>query len=203
MIGKVIVGMGLVALNASAGVITLNGGGESSIFDAASTGIRTTPSTIEIDAIPGLSITTCTGVAGQSLYSGTSFGMSSAIDGQSDDKFDAGEVMYLVFHSDVRIDTLDFSSFDSTDTLYIKVGSYDNGFVPAVEYVISGEQDLYDTGGWEIDASQYGGLIQITAGDGSSVSLDAVELSVIPEPATLSLVGLFAFSALMIRRRLY
>lgn len=126
----------------------------------------------------------------------TSFGINA--DGSTDvtDAFDSGEFLIFSFNKDIRINEVDFNLFDDVD----------EGFVIAVsgqEPVVIGYSDLSNLKSDLYSASiivPANTDIQFSTASETAIGLDGMELEVIPEPATCTLIALCGCSFLLIRR---
>lgn len=121
------------------------------------------------------------------------FGIDSDLADNVSDRFEVGEVMVLRFNKDIVITDLDFNKFDEGDFFTIEAGkdalSISFNTLKSTWYdTINLEPDLRISAGTEV---------RMYASSGS-VGLDSI--TVIPEPTTLSLIGLFGVGSLAIRR---
>ena len=124
------------------------------------------------------------------------FGINSDLVGERADAFDAGEKMVLSFDSPVRIDLLDFNLFDSGEEFTVTVGGQ-NAAIIAYDDLDNKSSDYigFDPG-IIVSANTE---IRFFASSGT-IGLDAMGVTVIPEPAVLSFVGLVGVAALITKR---
>jgi len=165
-------------------------------------GISNTPTLVAVAEIAGLSVTASTGVATETLNSlSTSFGVDTDGSGDDSDRTEGSESFTFVFNKAVTISQIDFIGLDSSATFVLDVGSTTINISEGD--LSNASSDIYTpTGG---DATT---LSNITAGTsiGFSVSsgvvgLQGISLNVVPQPASLALLGLGGLMLVTGRRR--
>ena len=159
-------------------------------------GMSTTPTTISVPEISGLEMTV-TAILGTDTgidLNSTSKSLGINSDNDSDtDAFEAAFEQGFTFHfnKDVSISQLDFTTFSSGETISFAGITIVNGDLS------NGTTDVYDfSTPLKVDANT-DITLQATAG---TIGIEAMTLSVIPEPATMSLIGLAGLLTLVSRR---
>ncbi len=147
--------------------------------------------------IPGLEIRARTGGVDQLINANNGyFGINSSLPGERADAFDAGETLWISFDRDIRIDRIDFNLFDSGESFGLAIDGQ--------EPMTIGFGDLSNQSSDWIDFPQPIVLGRNKAmalyAAGGTIGLDGMEISVIPEPAALGLLGLSGFGAVIARR---
>ncbi|QHI68612.1 PEP-CTERM sorting domain-containing protein [Tichowtungia aerotolerans] len=186
-------------LNAGAATVYLENGGASLETTGDSLdGIGTNWTAVSVFEIPGLTVNFATALDGQTLNSNSGdFGIDSSILGEVNDRFDYGEVALMSFNKDIRITKLDFSVLDDAETFNFIIGLETN----SVSYGdLSNQNSAYLEGiSWEVAAGE---VIRLEVSEGSSISLDSLDLIVVPEPVVISLVGTGGLLLMVMRRRI-
>lgn len=184
-----------LSLSGHAAIILLDNTGDPGTGDNLD-GISTTPVTNDVPEISGLQII-ITGILGTDTgaelnSTSTSLGINSDNDTDTD-QFEAAleQGFTFQFTKDVSISQLDFVTFDSGETV-----SFD-GFTIGYDDLTNKTTDIYEfSSPLEISADT-DITLQATAG---IIGIEAITLTVVPEPATLSMIGLGGMLALLVRR---
>lgn len=181
------------AFSGNAAVILLKNAGATVTTGDSLDEMTTTPTTNSVVEISGLQIiitdilSTDTGAKLNSLS--TSFGVDSDNSGDSD-AFDAtfGEGFTFQFDKDVSISQLDFTTFTTGEAVSFAGMSIGDADAPSSVYDFS--TPLRVSANTDI-------TLRATAG---IVGIEAITLTVVPEPATMSLVGIAGLLAMLARR---
>jgi hypothetical protein len=185
--------MGALSAGAATVVFTTDGTSTGDLLD----GIGTNSTNISVVEIPGLSFNIATTVDGYTLNANDGdFGVKSGLTGEVDDRFDFGETVLMSFDADIQITKIDFSNFDDGETFNFIVGSVTNS-IPWAD--LSNKTSDYLNGiSWNISAGQ---IIRLeVAGAGDSLSMDSLDITVVPEPAPISMILSNGLVALLCRR---
>jgi len=160
-------------------------------------GIGAIPTSVDVVEIPGLTLTIATATDGHTLNSNSGdFGVDSDVPGDVNDRFDFGEAVLMSFNKDVRINKIDFSNFDDGETFQCTIGTA----VHTIAYsdLDNKVSDYIENLKWDVSAGTTIRMEVTSAGD--SLSMDQLDITVIPEPAAMGLVSL-AFGGLFFFHR--
>lgn len=160
-------------------------------------GIGTNWTAVSVVEIPGLTVSMATLLDGHTLNANKGdFGVKSGLLDEVDDRFDYGETVLMSFSQDIQITKIDFSDFDTGETFNFVIGSITNSIAWAD--LDNQSSDYMENLSWDVLAGQ---IIRLeVAGLGDSLSMDAIDITVVPEPATIALIGLGGLLALVSRR---
>ncbi len=159
-------------------------------------GVAASPLTVGVAEITGLQLTARSGGADQTVNVTTSsLGINADGAGDDTDAFDSGELLYLSFSAPVRINQMDFNVFDAGESFMLQVAGQ-SALAISYDDLDNKSSDIYSMS-LEIPA---GTEVQLSAGSGSVIGLDGIDLAVIPEPATAGLVALGGLAVLVVRR---
>jgi hypothetical protein len=160
-------------------------------------GIGTNWTAVSVVEISGLTVSMATLLDGQTLNANKGdFGVKSGLTGEVDDRFDYGETVLMSFNKDIQITQIDFSDFDSGETFNFIIGSVTNSIAWAD--LDNQSSDYIENLTWNVFA---GDIIRLeVAGVGDSLSMDSIDITVVPEPATMALIGIGGLLALIERR---
>ena len=159
--------------------------------------VAAAPFSVAVAEISGLQLTAWSGGADQ-VVNTTSSSLGINTDAVSDDTdaFEAGELLYLSFSKQIRIDQIDFNVFDAGELFSVTVGGG-----PALDITYDAlankSSDVFDLS-LVVDADTQ---IALSAGAGSVIGLDGMDITVIPEPATVGLIGLGGLGLFMARKK--
>lgn len=132
--------------------------------------------------------------------SSTTFGINNldlnSAEGDTAGLFDVGEKMVLKFSERVSLDRMDFNSF-SADEEFVIAAVGQPFFQITNDDLDNKSTDIIDLGEGIIVEKDTEVSFYSTAG---SIGLDSVNITVIPEPTVLSLIGLFGIGSLAARR---
>lgn len=184
---------GALSAGAATVVLTTDGTSTGDSLD----GIGTTPTAVSVVEIPGLTLTFSTALEDHTLNANAGdFGVDSLFSGEVNDRFDHGETVFMSFDKDVGITKLDFSDFDSGETFNFIIGSVTNAVAHAD--LSNKTSDYIENFTWTVSAGE---TIRLEVdGVGDSLSLDSLDMTIIPEPATVGLLVLAGLMAGVIRR---
>ncbi|MBN2163212.1 MAG: hypothetical protein JXR25_06760 [Pontiellaceae bacterium] len=126
----------------------------------------------------------------------TSFGINADGAGDETDAFDAGELLIFTFNRDIRINEVDFNTFDDIDEGFVIAVAGQEPVVVDYADLSNLKSDLFSTS-IIVPANTD---VQFSTGSQTAIGLDGIELEIIPEPATCSLIVLCGCSFILIRR---
>lgn len=194
---KIITILGLLALVAplcSAAIIRLDNTGSPGLGDNLD-GIEVgdTPITVSVPEIPGLMITVHSlGPDGELNSTSISLGINGDSDTDTDTfESDFNQIAIFSFNQAVSVTQLDFTNFESGEVFNFGGTSISNGDLS------NGTTDVYDFNVPLEIAANTQFTLQATTG---SIGIEAMTLTVVPEPSSTALLGLGSL-ALILRRR--
>ncbi len=160
-------------------------------------GIGTNWTDVSVAEISGLTVSMATLLDGHTLNANKGdFGVKSGLIGEVDDRFDFGETVLMSFDQDILITKVDFSKFDDGEVFNFVIGTGTNSIAWAD--LSNQSSDYLENLSWNVSAGE---IIRLdVAGITDSLSLDAIDLTVVPEPATLALIGIGGLLMLVSRR---
>ena len=160
-------------------------------------GIGTNLTALSVLEVPGLNLNIAAAIEGHTLNANAGdFGVTSGLGGEVNDRFDFGEAVLMSFDQDVQITLIDFSDFDSGEVFNFIIGTTTN--VIAWSDLSNQISDIFDGIAWDVSAGE---IIRMeVAGGTDSLSMDSVDVTVVPEPATMAMFGLGGAIAWVIRR---
>jgi len=184
-------------LAGNAGTILFEGSSTSTTTGELFENVSNAWETNQVVEFQGLELRARTDDPSQTLNANNGyFGVNSDLTEERADAFDVGEAMVLCFDNPVRIDLLDFNLFDVGEEFTVAVGgqnavtiAYDDldnkssdyiGFDPGI--IVSADTE-----------------VRFFASSGT-IGLDAMDVTVIPEPAAIGFVSLVGIGALVIKR---
>jgi hypothetical protein len=160
-------------------------------------GVSSVPVTVSVAEISGLQLTAWSGGSDQVVNTtGTSLGINMDAVSDDTDAFEVGETLLFSFSQPIRINQIDFNGFEAGELFSVTV---DGGSALDITYdaLANKSSDIYDLS-LEIGADT---AIALTAGTGSVIGLDGIDIAVIPEPATVGLIALGGLSLYVARTK--
>lgn len=145
----------------------------------------------EIDELEFASITTGDSTQFMNPNSGD-FGINSSVSGEVSDRFDYGESITFSFNKAVIVSMLDFSKFTSGESFIF--GSHTITY----EDLTNKNSAYIESLSWEFAAEE--SITLSVGGAEQSISFDAITLTVVPEPASISLLIAGLLTATLLRR---
>jgi hypothetical protein len=123
------------------------------------------------------------------------FGIDAPGSGDVTYALDSGEQLRTSFDQAVEITNLDFRGFETGEVFSIVIGTATNSI--AWDDLSNKTSDSYTLSApWTVSA---GTEIRFAVSGAASVSLDGLTVNVIPEPATMAMLGLGGLLAIVIR----
>ncbi len=186
------------ALGVEATIVTFTDAGYSTL----TTGDRlddigTNFTQVSVLEIQGLNLSIATATAGHKLNANSNdFGITPDLNVELNSAFDVGEAALMFFDQDIQITKIEFSKFDNSETFNFTIGT-------AKEEIswfdLSGEGNrFYNDIIWNVSARE---IIRMeVAGDFDSISMNALDITVVPEPAIMAMFWIGGVIILIIRR---
>jgi hypothetical protein len=142
-------------------------------------------------------VATFTGIGGVMNRTTSGFGIDAPGSGDTTYLLDFGEALEIYFDQNIQITGLDFRNFSDGESIQILIGSTTNtiGYNDLDHKTSAYIENLT----WDVQAFET--VRFAVVGETDAIAIDSV--TVIPEPATLSMVGLTGLLLLVVRRMVY